>query len=316
VSQRSLSIAVGPSMSGGDELFAVKNAYYLGLYQQAMTEALSVNVSSPDVRVECDYYRFRACIAQGQGRLVLEEVGNDAPVALAAAKTLAVYTDGTRESKDMCLMQLKEWLSDPAALNNSALIQTAAVMFSQEGDFKEMLKYTHQSTHLEIMYVVAHTYIAMNRLDLARKQVALMSQQDDDATLTQLVSAHVGMYEGTEKCQEALNTLQDLGEKYNMSLLLLNSMALCNMHLGQFDEAERLLQEGLTKNATDSDTLANMIVCMQHLDKPPEQMARYTNQLRAVAPSHPWVVRYDELDASFDRCAAQFNTGVHADVAA
>eukprot|EP00966_Prymnesium_polylepis_P269534 6226687-Prymnesium_polylepis.1 len=35
-----------------------------------------------------------------------------------------------------------------------------------------------------------------------------------------------------------------------MSLLLLNSMALCNMHLGQFDEAERLLQEGLTKNAT------------------------------------------------------------------
>ena len=66
----------------------------------------------------------------------------------------------------------------------------------------------------------------------------------------------------------------------------------------------------------DSDTLANMIVCMQHLDKPPEQMARYTNQLRAVAPSHPWVVRYNELDASFDRCAAQFNTGVHADVVA
>lgn len=77
-----------------------------------------------------------------------------------------------------------------------------------------------------------------------------MSQQDDDATLTQLAAAHVGMHEGGEKCQEALNTFQDLGEKYNMSLLLINGLALCHMHLSQFDEAERLLQEGLTKNAT------------------------------------------------------------------
>lgn len=77
-----------------------------------------------------------------------------------------------------------------------------------------------------------------------------MSQQDDDATLTQLALAHVGMHEGGEKCQEALNTFQDLGEKYNMSLLLTNGIALCHMHLGQFDEAERILQDGLAKSAT------------------------------------------------------------------
>jgi len=290
-----------------DPLFSVKNAYYLGLYQQAMTEALSANVTA-ESRVECDFFRFRACIAQGQGRLVADEVGNDSPVALQAAKLLATYTDGKREAKDMCLMQLKEWLSDPNALTNTFLLQVASVLYSTEGDHKEALKYTHQSTQLDVMYLVVHTYIAMSRLDLAKKQVALMTQQDDDATLSQLAAAHVGLHEGGDKCLEAYNTFQDLGEKYNMSLLLTNGMALCQMHLGQFDEAERLLQEGLTKSATDVDTLANMVVCMNHLGKPADQIARYTNQLRAISPSHPWVVRYASLDESFDRCAAQFST--------
>ena len=28
-------------------------------------------------------------------------------------------------------------------------------------------------------------------------------------------------------------------------------------------------------------------------------------QLRSVAPGHPWIVKYGDMDASFDRCAAQ-----------
>ena len=38
--------------------------------------------------------------------------------------------------------------------------------------------------------------MVMNRLDLARKQVALMQQSDDDATLTKLAGAWAGMAEG------------------------------------------------------------------------------------------------------------------------
>ena len=48
--------------------------------------------------------------------------------------------------------------------------------------------------------------------------------------------------------------------------------------------------------------------CMNHLGKPSDQVARYTNQLRAISPSHPWVVRFNDLDASFERCATQFST--------
>lgn len=77
-----------------------------------------------------------------------------------------------------------------------------------------------------------------------------MSTQDDDATVTQLAGAWVALSEGGDKRQEALNIFQDLGEKYNMSLLLTNAIALVHLHMGQFDEAERLLQDGLSKNAT------------------------------------------------------------------
>merc|ERR1712159_769717 len=147
----------------------------------------------------------------------------------------------------------------------------------------------------------------MNRVELARKQVTLMQQQDDDATLTKMAGAWVSMAEGGEKCQDALYEFQELGEKYNMSMMLTNGMALANLHMGKYDEAERLLQESLSKSASDVDTLANMVVCMTHLRKPADVTARYVNQLRAVAPTHPWITKYTDLEASFDRCSAQLS---------
>ena len=69
------------------------------------------------------------------------------------------------------------------------------------------------------------------------------------------------MAEGGDKFQDALYEFQELGEKYAMSAKLLNGMALCNLHMGKFEEAERLLQDCLSKSATDVNTLANTVVC-------------------------------------------------------
>ena len=46
---------------------------------------------------------------------------------------------------------------------------------------------------------------------------------------------------------------------------------------------------------------------MQHLRKPPDVVARYTNQLKSLAPAHPWVAKHLELEAAFDRSSAQFS---------
>merc|ERR1712146_583386 len=99
-----------------------------------------------------------------------------------------------------------------------------------------------------------------------------------DATLTKLAGAWVSMAEGGDKYQDALYEFQELGEKYNMSLMLTNGMALANLHMAKYEDAERLLQEGLGRSATDVNTLANMVVTMHFLRKPTETTSRYVNQ--------------------------------------
>lgn len=71
-----------------DDLFALKNAFYLGNYGQAVSEALAV-APSPTVATERDYYKYRAYIEQGQYAMVLSEVAPNAPPALQAVKLLA-----------------------------------------------------------------------------------------------------------------------------------------------------------------------------------------------------------------------------------
>jgi Coatomer epsilon subunit len=106
--------------------------------------------------------------------------------------------------------------------------------------------------------------------------------------------------------QDAAYVYDELVDKYGGSALLLNglavakvpillsrttphflihcslrhpcpSIALCGcvqMHQQQYEEAESYLQEALTKAPSDPDSLANLIVASQHLQRAPEVVAR------------------------------------------
>ena len=78
--------------------------------------------------------------------------------------------------------------------------------------------------------------------------------------------------------------------------------------MGKFDEAERVLQEAMSKSATDPNTLANMAATMHHLRKDAAAVNRAISQLRVAASDHPWLAKHAALEADFDRCAAQFGT--------
>jgi len=282
-----------------DELFSLKNYFNLGCYQQAISESISAHPSNDDSVIDSKFFMYRAYIEQQQYRLVLDEVRDSAPPALLAVKLLASYLSGNKEAS---VEAVKEMV--PSA--DWRVLLMAATIFSHEKDYKSALQHTHQNTQLEVMALVVSIYLSLSRVELAKKHLSAMQSNDDDATLTKLASGWVSMHEGGEKYQDALYEFQELGEKYSMSLMLLNCMAVCNMQMGKFREAEDLLQQAQQKSANDVDTMANMAVCMQHLEKPPEVVNRYVVQLKGVAPAHPWAARHEELSQSFDRCAAQF----------
>ncbi|CAM9612101.1 unnamed protein product, partial [Heterosigma akashiwo] len=51
----------------------------------------------------------------------------------------------------------------------------------------------------------------------------------------------------------------------------------------------------------------NLIACYQHLDKPADFTQRFVNQLKSVAPNHPYVQSLATVEGAFERVAANYS---------
>jgi len=286
-----------------DPLFEVRNYFLLGNYQAAINEGNNLNPRNERDRLEKDSYVYRSYIAQGNYKIVLDEVGDSAPVPLQAVKLLANYLSSDN-NKDISLVTLKQWMSDGVAAGNPTLQLIAGIIYFHEQNFEEAMKCLHQSNSLEGQALLVQAYIRIDRLDLAEKELKAMS--DEDATATQLATAWVDVALNGDKVQEAFFIFKELADKYGASVLLLNGQAVCNIIMRKYDEAERFLLEALEKSSKDPDTIANLITCYTHLRKPTELVNRYVNQLKAGTPNHPWVAALRSADESFERNRARF----------
>jgi hypothetical protein len=65
-----------------------------------------------------------------------------------------------------------------------------------------------------------------------------------------LCPVHGNITQGGAKIQEAFYIFQELCEKYVWTVPLMNGSAVCQMHMGRFDEAETILLEALSKVCT------------------------------------------------------------------
>lgn len=107
-------------MAGRDPLFAVKNYYFIGAYNNAINEASDFEGLSESEQLERDSYVYRSYIALGSYdvsspsllyvgvficlsrpehipqcmQLVINEIKDSAPMAMQAIKLLASYTGG------------------------------------------------------------------------------------------------------------------------------------------------------------------------------------------------------------------------------
>ncbi|XP_030760902.1 coatomer subunit epsilon-like [Sitophilus oryzae] len=296
-----------------DELFDVKVHFYIGNYQQCINEAAKIRKpSSPEIAIQRDIFTYRSYIAQNKFLVVLDEINPNSPSEIQPLKILAEYLHG-KSNKSTLLDQLNQKIDTTA--HNETLVIVAGTIFINEGNFDGAYRYLHASESLECMALIIEILLKLDRIDLALKKLKEMQEKDDDAILTQLAQAWVHSSMGGEKLQDAYYIYQELVDKYGSTPLLLNGQAVTFLGQGKYEEAEAALQEALTKDSKNADTLINLITLQRHLEKGPEFANRYLSQLKDAHPEHAFIKDLKQKESDFARICQQYgpsNTAIPA----
>ena len=179
----------------GDALFPVYNNFFIGNYQVCINEAYELSNLSGTDAIERDCYLYRSHIALGHCQLVIDEINDDATTALQAVKCLATYKSRELE-REQCVATINEWLADDIVRAIPTVQLVAALILADEGNTVEALKCCHTGLSLELMGLMIHLLVKMDRPELAEKHLRVMQAADDDATLTQLATAWVNLAQG------------------------------------------------------------------------------------------------------------------------
>lgn len=284
--------------------FEVENALYVGNYAVAVNKGASLSVTSTEDKLQRDVFIYKAQIGMEEYDLVLSEIKSDAPDELKMVRLLAQYLSNV-ESRGSVLEQVDAIISEQTNVK-SLVVCTAASIYLHEHDYKNALRMVHNPFTLEMAAIQVTTLLRMNRVDMAQQTLKKMQDMDEDATLTQLVSAYVAMAPGVNRLKEAESIFEELQQRFGETVALLNGRAMVCMAASEFTDAEELLLQALSKRSNDADTLVNMIVCGHNLKKPQDYINRYVKDLKTRYPNHPWVVKINNAEDMFDKKAAAY----------
>lgn len=292
-----------------DELFDVKNAFYVGNYQQAINEAQSVSPSTPLVALQRDAFLYRSYIAQGNYRIVLQELKTADPL-LQPLKTLVEYLS-PGANKPAIVADIDARVAKGIELSNEIFLIVAATIYYHEDNYEAALKILHNADSLELRAFTLQCLLAMNRPDLARKQLKLLQDIEDDSTLTQLAQAWLNLSQGGPGVQDAHYSIMELSERLGAlgpGPAAVGAAAAASR--GMWEEAEQMLSEAQVRAPQQPDLLLGLAVTAAHSGKAPEVFNRYIAQLLDSHPDHPFTKEHHAKTNEFKRLAAQYQPSV------
>jgi len=289
-------------MSDPDELYTLRAQYWLGHYNLCLDEAKSISrrPMSPVLKEEREEFIQRAQLALGQ-----PIAGGDSP----ALKALLLKSKHDSADDEVTKNSIVDEMKALAAANSSPSVQLyASHLYLSHGLTKDALSCVHTGSTMEHSSIVLQIYLKLDRLDLALQQLELMRQLDEDAILTSLAAIHVALAGGSSTASDAAHHLNSLSEQYGPSPLLLNLSACANCMTGDYAEAEaKLLECKKEAQSPHPDTLVNLIVCSQYLNKPTSE---YVNELMEMMPEHPFLEGLKRVEGAFSREATKYKVSV------
>ncbi|NWT42063.1 COPE protein, partial [Chroicocephalus maculipennis] len=295
-----------------DELFDVKNSFYIGAYQAAINEAQRVKVLvffffffNPEKEVERDVFLFRAYIAQRKYGVVLDEIKANASPELQAVRMFAEYLSNESQ-RDAIVADLFFFFFFFVDIANTTFLLMAASIYFHDKNPDAALRALHQGESFFFFFFSWRCLPFLLRdshLCFCSKELKKMQEQDEDATLFFFFFFWVNLAIGGEKLQDAYYIFQEMADKCSSTLLLLNGQAACYMFFFFFFFAEGVLQEALDKSdrsvffffffdSGHPETLINFVVLSQHLGKPPEVTNRYLFFFFFFFKNHPFIKEY------------------------
>ncbi|XGW06828.1 hypothetical protein V3C99_016837 [Haemonchus contortus] len=286
-----------------DRLFDVKNAFFLGHYQQCILEAQKFVTKVEEEKTAKDVYMYRSYIALGKASVVLGEIPERTNnPSLRAVRRLAEYQHPVDRKR--IANQIQSEVSDGTAATDDASCIVAATILNNENNPEDAMRILAKSDSLEARSATVFTLLQMDRVDMAVKELKKMNEIDEDATLTQLALAWVNMAVGKDKLKDAYYIYQEMMDKYGQSPRLLVSQSAVLILQGKYKDAEALLHDAQLRDANSCDALVNLVAVNQFLGRDYEVIKRAIAQLNDIDPTHPWLVDMKAKEELFDELVA------------
>lgn len=162
-----------------DQLYNLRNNFYVGNFQAAINDADSI----PDSE-EKSIFVYRSYVGLGNYDLVIDEIQDNSSPSLVAIKLFAQYLQD-RSSVQEILSKLRQ-------LNQSEIgaIMTASICF-YENQIDEGLRAIASVATIEAHSIMVHGLLMLNRLDKANDVYSKMVAQDEDNTITALTGTWI-----------------------------------------------------------------------------------------------------------------------------